>query len=296
MRFTKYLGGLGVSCFITAPFVVATERTSIEYPESSYGFIPVAGSIFLLSQLAHNFGIYLAMSGSRVSGTDLRHLGVAYYIPSERLPETIQAIYEENSKRQQSQNDVVDNNAILKQYSPADSEIPTFSFAHLLPTIERCFGEPTVPGIFKAVHEAKTNSQDQSIRRWAEETEEQLMKRSPLSLYLIRELFNRCSGLNVLEANELEYTVAWNLLNGYLLYEGISDRYVRSVQDQTLTAWSHSLDQQLCKQRDQHFALPERFIPLAYHSTISFHRYLNQGTKGPLFRKDPLGSSKNEAK
>ena len=63
--------GIGASIFLNAPYVVCTESSSVEFPESAYGFIPSAGSIFFLSKLYHNLGQYLAYTGIKLSGADL---------------------------------------------------------------------------------------------------------------------------------------------------------------------------------------------------------------------------------
>jgi len=65
-------GGAGVS--IHGMFRVATERTLFAMPECAIGLVPDIGSSYFLSRLTGGLGMYLALSGARlsVSRTDIQ--------------------------------------------------------------------------------------------------------------------------------------------------------------------------------------------------------------------------------
>ena len=60
------LGGAGASIFLHAPFIVATERNCVEFPETGYGFIPIGGSLFLFAKSNAALGKYLVLTGERI--------------------------------------------------------------------------------------------------------------------------------------------------------------------------------------------------------------------------------------
>lgn len=84
-------GGVGVS--VHGTFRVATERTVFSMPECAIGLYPDVGGSYFLPRLRGGLGMYLALTGARLTGVDVRHAGIAtHYIPSQHLPEVLQAI------------------------------------------------------------------------------------------------------------------------------------------------------------------------------------------------------------
>ncbi|KAL4457481.1 hypothetical protein ABPG75_012346 [Micractinium tetrahymenae] len=84
-------GGVGVS--VHGTFRVATERTVFSMPECAIGLYPDVGGSYFLPRLHGGLGMYLALTGARLTGVDVRHAGIAtHYIPSKHLPEVQQSI------------------------------------------------------------------------------------------------------------------------------------------------------------------------------------------------------------
>ncbi|KAL4440735.1 hypothetical protein ABPG77_000444 [Micractinium sp. CCAP 211/92] len=84
-------GGVGVS--VHGTFRVATERTVFSMPECAIGLYPDVGGSYFLPRLQGGLGMYLALTGARLTGVDVRHAGIAtHYIPSRHLPAVEQAI------------------------------------------------------------------------------------------------------------------------------------------------------------------------------------------------------------
>jgi len=61
-------GGLGLT--VHGHFRVATENTVTAMPETAIGFFPDVGGSFFLPRLEHSLGIYMALTGERLSGID----------------------------------------------------------------------------------------------------------------------------------------------------------------------------------------------------------------------------------
>ncbi len=86
-------GGIGISAH--GRIRVVTERTRVGMPEVSIGFFPDVAGTWLLARAPGELGTHLALTGGMASGADAIALGLAdYFVPSERLPELIEALAE----------------------------------------------------------------------------------------------------------------------------------------------------------------------------------------------------------
>ena len=89
-------GGVGLS--VHGSHRIVTEKSIVAMPESSIGFLPDVGGTFVLAQAPGNVGEYLAATGARMDGADAIYAGFAdTFVPSERLPELIQALSRGNT-------------------------------------------------------------------------------------------------------------------------------------------------------------------------------------------------------
>lgn len=77
-------GGIGLSVHGSAR--VVTEAAVLAVPETAIGFFPDVGASFLLPRLRPGYGMFLALTGSRVHGADAAYLGLAtHYVARERI-------------------------------------------------------------------------------------------------------------------------------------------------------------------------------------------------------------------
>lgn len=82
-------GGVGISAH--ASHRVVTERTKIGMPETTIGYIPDVGGLWLLARAPGELGTYLALSGETVGAGDAIALGLAdYYVPTSSLPRLVE--------------------------------------------------------------------------------------------------------------------------------------------------------------------------------------------------------------
>lgn len=83
-------GGVGVS--IHAKYRIATEKAVFAMPETQIGFVPDVGGSWFLNHLPEvvggkAMGMYLALTGARLTGSALVQAGVAtHFVPSAELP------------------------------------------------------------------------------------------------------------------------------------------------------------------------------------------------------------------
>ena len=79
-------GGVGVS--VHGSHRVVTERTVFAMPETGIGLFPDVGATYVLPRLRGALGMYLGLTGARLSAADCLWTGIgSCYVPSERLEE-----------------------------------------------------------------------------------------------------------------------------------------------------------------------------------------------------------------
>ena len=66
------------ACFaLLSHFPMTTANTNVCFPETGFGFVPTGGASYFLSRMPDHIGLYLALTGTRLVGADLCHLGLA---------------------------------------------------------------------------------------------------------------------------------------------------------------------------------------------------------------------------
>lgn len=87
-------GGIGLSLHGTAR--VATEAAVFAMPETGIGLFPDVGASYALPRLRPGCGMYMALTGARLSGADALWAGMAtHYVSRETLAELADEIAEE---------------------------------------------------------------------------------------------------------------------------------------------------------------------------------------------------------
>lgn len=130
-------GGIGAS--VHGSHRIATEHAMFAMPETAIALFPDVGASYLLPRLPGALGMYLALTGARVSGADAVHAGLAtHYVPRARLAALREAV-------------AADGVAVIAGFA---EPLPAFSLAAEMAAINDIFGRPDVPAILQAL---KTN-------------------------------------------------------------------------------------------------------------------------------------------
>ncbi|HEY4043203.1 MAG TPA: enoyl-CoA hydratase/isomerase family protein [Rhodopila sp.] len=175
-------GGIGLS--VHAPYRVATEHAGFAMPETAIGFFPDIGATFLLPRLPGELGVYLGLTGLRVTGADAVHAGLAtHYTPRARLPELSAALAR-------------DGVAALAAFGET---LPRFSLAEHRIAIDHCFSASTVSEI---VHRLESNGAE-----WAKAAVQALRKASPSALHWTLQALRRGRDLTLSRALEAEFAL-----------------------------------------------------------------------------------------
>jgi enoyl-CoA hydratase len=120
-------GGIGIS--VHAPYRVTTEHAMFAMPETAIGFFPDIGATYFLPRLPGQLGIYLGLSGLRITGTDAVHAGFGtHYVPRARLPALSAALAE------------IGVAALARFAEP----LPAYGLSGTVAAIDACFGAGTV--------------------------------------------------------------------------------------------------------------------------------------------------------
>jgi enoyl-CoA hydratase len=175
-------GGIGLS--VHAPYRVATEHAGFAMPETAIGFFPDIGATYLLPRLPGALGIYLGLTGSRVSGADSVHAGLATHFTSRaRLPDLSAAL-------------ALEGIAALAAYN---EPLPAFSLAARRKAIDRCFSAATVADI---VARLEANGDE-----WAQAALKALRQVSPSALHWTLRALRRGRDLTLKQALDAEFAL-----------------------------------------------------------------------------------------
>jgi enoyl-CoA hydratase len=175
-------GGIGMS--VHAPYRVATEHAAFAMPETAIGFFPDIGATFLLPRLPGALGVYLGLTGLRVTGSDSVHAGLAtHFTPRARLADLSEALAR-------------DGVAALAAY---DETLPAFSLASHRAAIDHCFSAETVAEI--VAHLEATHAE------WAEAALKALRHASPSALHWTLRALRRGRDLTLKQALDAEFAL-----------------------------------------------------------------------------------------
>lgn len=231
-------GGVGIT--IHASFRLATEKTVFAMPETGIGFFPdVGGSYFLprlvptvtmdnttAKDLGPAFGLYLALTGARLSGPDLLHAGIAtHFVPSaslEKLENDLSNLSPIESGGYDKNFEAVKE--VVAAHMPSHADIPAFSYSVSdLNVILDCFhperaADEGVEGVIAAVKKAAKDGEGVPV---AVNALAALKRVSPTSLKVTVEQLLRGSKLSLRDCYKMEEHMATEFMRGSDFYEGV---------------------------------------------------------------------------
>lgn len=190
-------GGAGIS--IHASYRIATPKLLFAMPETGIGFYPDVGASYFLSRLPHAMGIYLGLTGARITSADAKALGlVDKIVESDELPDLIEMIRMTSFK----------NNNLGITDKPSSSSL----FTHQT-DIETCFNQPSVEAILAAL--------EKCANPWCEETIKLLNTKSPTSLKVTLRQLQEGKNLDFDACMKMEYHLTNQFIQGPDFFEGV---------------------------------------------------------------------------
>lgn len=194
-------GGVGLS--VHGQYRIATEKTLFAMPETQIGLFPDVGGSYFLPRLTGKLGVYLALTGARLKGSDVLKAGIAtHYIESKNIDDLEKSLLE--CKNEQ------DINTVLLKFHKKDTK--DFSLKPVLDQINKCFAPQEIEEI---IHLLKADKS-----KWAEETLKLLNKMSPTSMKVSLKELEFGKNMSLAECLKMEYNLAVNSLEKHDFYEG----------------------------------------------------------------------------
>jgi enoyl-CoA hydratase len=195
-------GGIGLSGH--AAIRVVTERSQLAMPETAIGLIPDVGGTWLLSRAQGKLGIYLGLTGTRMSGSDAIQAGFAdHYIPAAGLAELCRRLAAPDSR--DTAFEIVDDMA---------GAVPASPLAEKRTLIDRLFAGDGVQEILRTL---LTTTDDLALKARAD-----MAKCSPIALVLTHEAIRRArTYASLREALDAEFRLCTRLYEAGEFNEGV---------------------------------------------------------------------------
>jgi len=212
-------GGVGVS--IHGSHRVATDSSVWAMPETAIGLFPDVGASWVLPRLPTripNLGLYLALTGNRLKGLELKEAGVAtHFVPLDRLP-ALETSLRNLDPGGWPSNPLAARDAVTKLLTGFEDQGPPphpTPLATNASRLARCFAGHSVEEIIDNLQA------DESL--WASGVLTQLRKCSPTGLKIAFEAHRRGASLGSLaECLAMEFNVAQNCMRtGSDFFEGV---------------------------------------------------------------------------
>lgn len=209
-------GGAGLS--VHGRFRVATENTNFAMPECAIGLSPDVGASYFLSRLSEpGLGMYLALTGARLKGPQLREVGLAtHYVKAESVGELMSRL---------QRIEVADDAAIqalLKEFEVQggqDGHIPGLN------VIRECFTADSVSAIvskLKAVEQSGTEENSQ----FASSVLELMRKGCPTSVKIAFQAQTRGAKVSLDDCLRMEFRIVARCLRRDDFYAGVKSALV----------------------------------------------------------------------
>jgi enoyl-CoA hydratase len=199
-------GGLGLS--IHGSHRVVTEHATMAMPETAIALFPDIGATYFLPRLPGESGMYLALTGARISPGDAMHTGLAtQFVPRAGLEALKEALARQGI------------GAVAAHAAPP----PESLLAADRPAIDRCFSAGSVAAVLAALETEGT--------AWASATLATLGQMSPTSLTVTFEALRRGARMTLAECLAMELTLTRGVTRHPDFAEGVRAQVIDKTRD-----------------------------------------------------------------
>lgn len=243
-------GGFGVS--IGASVRVATDSTHFSMPETGIGLFPDVGGSYYLPRLAPGLGMYMALTGSPITGAAAVQAGLAtHYVKPESMA-ALKADLGQCQSGAQVEDLVQGLAASREEVTALAADADHVKHASL---IEQAFTHNSVLDIVSELGAALSRAEDDASATWVKRSLKTLQRVSPTSLAVTFQAQQAGSTMSLEDVFKMEFAVALNCMRGVDFYEGVR---AQLVDKDRKPVWQPSTLQQLEQASvDGHFKLPQ---------------------------------------
>ncbi len=195
-------GGVGVA--IHGARRIVGDRTMFAMPETGIGFYPDVGGSSFLPRLPGALGVWMALTGARLSAADTMYCGLATdYAPSDQLPMVINRLCED-AATPPDVGEIIDSLTGLPGASPLEAKRGL---------IDDIFGGSCVEDM---VHDLERDGSD-----WAQKQLKILGGKSPVSLKVTLQQMIKGADLDFRACMQMELGLSLQFIKGVDFYEGV---------------------------------------------------------------------------
>ncbi|CAG2176744.1 unnamed protein product [Oppiella nova] len=217
-------GGVGIS--VHGPFRVVTEKAVFAMPETAIGFFPDVGASHFLPRLPGKLGLFLGLTGHRLSGRDIVKAGVGtHFVPSAHLKDLEQEIMRLENP------DLHSIDKILTKYQEQWEQDfkKEFSLKPQIGRINSAFGGQSVEEI---VANLKKDGSE-----WSKAQLEVLSRMCPMSLKLTFEELKRGHSSTLPECLKMEFRLSQHCMKADDFFTGVTSVLVD--KSKAPPVWKH---------------------------------------------------------
>lgn len=201
-------GGVGIS--LHGSHAIATEQFSFAMPETGIGFFPDIGASYLLSRLPGAIGIYLGLTGARLSAEEAYELKVIkYLISSENLDGILQTLNHLALSREPTEA----HNQVTAYFKEISYSKKTNDLKGQQEKINEYFSKSSVEEIIQAL--------EKSEGQWEQNVLNTLQQKAPLSLKVTLEQLQRAKSMSLSNCLAMDYCLVKQFMKDPNFYEGI---------------------------------------------------------------------------
>ncbi|GAN09502.1 mitochondrial 3-hydroxyisobutyryl-CoA hydrolase [Mucor ambiguus] len=223
--------GAGGGLSVLSPFRVATENTQFAMPEAAIGLFCDVGASFFYSRLDGQLGPYMGLTSRIVKAEDALFSGIAtHFVPSSRLEALESRLAEIDKPDHDLVHTTIEEFAVERDHTPHTYTL----HGEQRMIVDECFQYDTVEEIAKAL---KDNGS-----KFALDTLDTMMKRSPTSLKVTLEHLRKGSKLSVMDCLRMEHVLWQTVPFAHDFVEGVTSHVIHKRFPQWNPARLEDLD------------------------------------------------------
>lgn len=200
-------GGFGLAG--NGSHIVVNENTIFAMPEVAIGLFPDVGSMAHLSALPDGVGAYLALTGARINGADMRHLGLAQAYVAPAREERFRTALLDLSRGACLMRDV---DALLASFDE-DHTMQPAPLALIQDEMKACFTQDSLHGVIDSLHNHKA--------AWAQDALAAMNAACPTSLKVTWQYLQKAKDLTPQQILQQDGVLAKRFTQGHDFYEGV---------------------------------------------------------------------------
>lgn len=204
-------GGIGISGHASHRLV--TDQSLLAMPETTIGFFPDVGALWLLSRAPGELGTHLALTGSSFTGADAVAIGVADHLVRAAAKAEVYAALVEAAESASDEE--------LRDWAPPQTSVVSEAESSLLASrswIDECYAGPDAHTIVEKLRACDAPE--------AHEAASLIAQRSPHSVALTLEAVRRAGSMSLTEVLEQDLVLARACVHHPDFVEGVRAQLV----------------------------------------------------------------------